>query len=166
MYSGAFIDRLSTLLNPENFLIFDHEQGVVLASPAEKYDSNLFDFAKKLSVLPNLAWLHLVTFEEKPVFVLSYPINQNQIAFLTYPSTTRICQMEENLVLLQKSLSNQTPDQTTTILQDLTTSDLKTGTSHHPEQDDFLSIFAELKKSVIKTSPTPPNQGDTQPIRL
>lgn len=166
MHSGAFIDRLSTLLNPENFLIFDHEQGVVSASPAEKYDSNLFDFAKKLSVLPNLAWLHLVTFEEKPVFVLSYPINQNQIAFLTYPSTTRICQMEENLVLLQKSLSNQTPDQITSIVLGLTVSDLKTDTIPHPRQDEFLSIFSDLDKFVIKTYPTPPNLGDTQPISI
>ncbi len=164
--SAAVVDRAFTLLAPDEVLIFDHDQGLLLSYPVKECDSNLFEFAKKLSELPNPSWLHLATIDNQPVFVLSCSIDKNQIAFLTYPSTTRISQLEEKLVLLQNSLSNQTPDPLTAILQDLTTSDLKTGTVHQSKQDDFLSIFTDLERSAIKTYPTPPNLGDTQPISI
>ena len=164
--SASVLDRAFTLLAPDEVFLVDRDQDSISLDLAEKGDSTLIKLAKTFLKLPESSWLHLAQFENQPVFVLSYAISQNQTAFLTFPSATRISHLEEKLISLQNSLSDQTPDQTTTILQDLTTSDLKTGTSHHPEQDDFLSIFAELKKSVIKNSPTPPNEGDTQPIRL
>ena len=164
--SASVLDRAFTLLEPDEVFLVDRDQHSISLDPAEKGDSNLIKLAKTCSKLPESFWLHLASIENQPVLVLSCAVDQNQTAFLTFPSTTRISHLEEKLVLLQDIVSNQTPDQTTAILQDLTTSDLKTGTSHHPEQDDFLSIFAELKKSVIKTNPTPPNEGDTQPIRL
>ena len=164
--SASVLDRAFTLLAPDEVFLVNRDLDSISLDPSEKGNSTLIKLAKTFSKLPESSWLHLAQFENQPVFVLSYAISQNQTAFLTFPSTTRISHLEEKLTLLQYSLSDQNTDPTSAILQDLTTSDLKPGTLHYPEQDDFLSIFAELKKSVIKTSPTPPNQGDTQPIRL
>lgn len=164
--SAAVLDRAFILLAPDEVLIFDDDQGLISSDPVKECDSDLVKYAQTLSKLPDSSWLHLATIENQPVFVLSCPISQNQTAFLTFPSATRISCLEEKRVLLQNSLSNQAPDPTTVILQDLTTSDLKAGTIPQPEQDDFLSIFSDLDKSAIKTYPTMVNQGGTQPIYL
>jgi len=164
--SDSFYDQVFTLLAPERCIIIDHDQGLVSASPAEKFDPDFFNYAKMLSKLPESAWLHLVTLEDQPIFILSYEIDQNQTAFLTFPSTMRISQMEEKQLLLQNTLNGQTTDPVIDLLQGLTTSDLKASRNRQPEQDGFLSIFSDLENSATKSRPNPPNQGDTQPISL
>jgi hypothetical protein len=164
--SDSFYDQVFTLLAPEQCIIVDIDQVLVSANPAEKFDPDLFYYAKMLSKLPEPSWLHLVTLEDQPVFVLSSEIDQNQTAFLTFTSTTRITQMEEKRLLLQNALNNQTADPVIDLLQDLTTSDLKASRNPQPDPDDILSILAEVDESATKLYPKPPNQGDTQPISL
>ena len=164
--SDSFYDQVFTLLAPEQCIIVDHDQGLVSANPAEKFDPDLFNYTKILSGLPEPSWLHLVTLEDQPVFILSYAIDQNRTAFLTFPSTTRITQMEEKRLLLQNALNGQTADPVIDLLQDLTTSDLKASRNPQPEPNDILSILAEVDESATKSSPNPPNLGDTQPISL
>jgi hypothetical protein len=164
--SASVLDRAFTLLAPDEVFLVDRDQDSISLDLAEKGDSTLIKLAKTFLKLPESSWLHLAQFENQPVFVLSYAISQNQTAFLTFPSATRISHLEEKLILLQNSLSDQTPDQTTTILQDLTTSDLKASRNPQPEPDDILSILAEVDESATKSSPNPPNLGDTQPISL
>jgi hypothetical protein len=164
--SDSFYDQVFTLLAPEQCIIVDHDQGLVSANPAEKFDPVLFNYTKILSGLPEPSWLHLVTLEDQPIFILSYAIDQNRTAFLTFPSTTRITQLEEKRLMLQNALNGQTADPVIDLLQDLTTSDLKASRNRQPEQDGFLSIFSDLENSATKSSPNPPNQGDTQPISL
>lgn len=159
-------ETILSRLTPVEFIIVDHDQGLVSANPTEKFDPDLFNYAKMLSKLPEPAWLHLVTLEDQPVFILSYAIDQNQTAFLTFPSITRITRMEEKRLLLQKALNGQTADPVIDLLQDLTTSDLKASRNPQPEPDDILSILAEVDESATKSSPNPPNLGDTQPISL
>jgi hypothetical protein len=159
-------ETILSRLTPVEFIIVDHDQGLVSANPTEKFDPDLFNYAKMLSKLPEPPWLHLVTLEDQPVFILSYAIDQNQTAFLTFPSITRITRMEEKRLLLQKALNGQTADPVIDLLQDLTTSDLKASRNPQPEPDDILSILAEVDESATKSSPNPPNLGDTQPISL
>lgn len=164
--SDSFYDQVFTLLAPEQCIIVDHDQGLISVNPAEKFDPDLFNYTKMLSKLPERAWLHLATLEDQPVFVLSCEIDQNQTAFLTFPSTTRISQLEEKRLLLQNALNGQSADPVIDLLQDLTSSDLKASRNRQPEQDGFLSIFSDLENSATKSSPNPPNLGDTQPISL
>lgn len=159
-------ETILSRLTPVEFIIVDHDQGLVSANPAEKFDPDLFNYAKMLSKLPEPAWLHLVTLEDQPVFILSYAIDQNQTAFLTFPSITRITRMEEKRLLLQNVLNGQTTDPVIDLLQDLTTSDLKASRNPQPDPDEILSILAEVDESATKLYPKPPNQGDTQPISL
>lgn len=159
-------DQIFCILNPNDFLIVGLDQDTFSVYPEEKGDSNLLRFAKIFSGLPVSSWLHLVTLENQPIFVLSYAIDQNQTAFLTYPSTTRIRQLEERLVLLQKTVNQQPTDPRLKILQELTTSDLKIGSVEHSKHDDFLAIFTDLEKSYAKKDTNILNQGDTQPITL
>ena len=162
----SFYDQVFSLLAPDQCIIIDHDQGLVSANPAEKFDPDLFNYANMLSKLLEPSWLHLVTLEDQTVFVLSCEIDQNQTAFLTFPSTTRITQMEEKLLLLQNALNGQSADPVIDLLQDLTTSDLKASRNPQPEPDDILSILAEVDESATKPYLKPSNQGDTQPISL
>jgi len=162
----SFYDQVFSLLAPDQCIIVDHDQSLVSANPAEKFDPDLFNYAKMLSKLPEPSWLHLVTLVDQPVFVLSYEIDQNQTAFLTFPSITRITRMEEKRLLLQNALNVQTADPVIDLLQDLTTSDLKASRNPQPEPDDILSILAEVDESATKPYLKPSNQGDTQPISL
>lgn len=164
--STSVLDRAFTLLAPDEVFLVNRDLDSISLDPSEKGNSTLIKLAKTFSKLPESSWLHLAQFENQPVFVLSYAISQNQTALLTFPSATRISHLEEKLILLQNSLSDQTPDQTTTILQDLTTSDLKASRNPQPELDDILSILAEVDESATKPTPNAPNQGDTQPISL
>ncbi len=86
--------------------------------------------------------------------------------YLTFPSTTRIRELEEKLVLLKDALNNRTADQSADIALELTADDLKIRHAHLPDQDGFLSIFSDLEKSVAKISHKTLNEGDTQPISL
>lgn len=86
--------------------------------------------------------------------------------YLTFPSTTRIRELEEKLVLLKDALNNRTADQSADIALELTADDLKIRHAHLPDQDGFLSIFSDLEKSVAKISQKTLNEGDTQPISL
>ena len=164
--SDSFYDQVFSLLAPDQCIIVDQDQGLVSVNRAEKFDPDLFNYAKMLSGLPEPSWLHLVTLEDQPVFILSYAIDQNRTAFLTFPSTTRITQLEEKRLMLQNALNGQTADPVIDLLQDLTTSDLKASRNPQPEPDDILSILAEVDESATKSSPNPPNLGDTQPISL
>lgn len=164
--SDSFYDQVFTLLAPEQCIIVDHDQGLVSANPAEKFDPVLFNYTKILSGLPEPSWLHLVTLEDQPIFILSYAIDQNRTAFLTFPSTTRITQLEEKRLMFQNALNGQTADPVIDLLQDLTTSDLKASRNRQPEPDDIFSILAEVDESATKPNPNASNQGDTQPISL
>lgn len=157
------LDPIISLLAPEETLILGHTED---SNPISSGEANLLSAAKTLSKLPDSSWLHLATIESRPVFVLSYPIDQGHIVFLTFPSSTSIRQLEEKLVLLQNSLDDQNFDPITEVLQDLSTSDLKTSHSHQAKPDDFLSIVSDLEASAVKAYPTTLNLGDTQPISI
>jgi len=157
------LDPIISLLAPEETLILGHTED---SNPISSGEANLLSAAKTLSKLPDSSWLHLATIESRPVFVLSYPIDQGHIVFLTFPSSTSIRQLEEKLALLRDARGNQAPDPSAGIALELTTDDLKTKHTSQPGQDAFLSIFSELNKSTAQASPTSPNLSDTQPISL
>jgi len=150
-------------LAPEEIVILEHTQDVGSIDNEEKA---LLKYSKTLSELPPSSWLHLAKIDDAPVFVLSCPIDQDQAMFLTFPSTTRIRELEEKLVLLKDALNNRTADQSADIALELTADDLKIRHAHLPDQDGFLSIFSDLEKSVAKISHKTLNEGDTQPISL
>jgi len=150
-------------LAPEEIVILEHTQDVGSIDNEEKA---LLKYSKTLSKLPPSSWLHLAKIDDKPVFVLSCPIDQDQAMYLTFPSTTRIRELEEKLVLLKDALNNRTADQSADIALELTADDLKIRHAHLPDQDGFLSIFSDLEKSVAKISQKTLNEGDTQPISL
>lgn len=122
--------------------------------------------AQSLTKLPESSWLHLMSIDNRPVFILSQKLSADETLFLSFPSTMRITELEAKLTSLTDMLKDQKADPSNAILQDLTSTDLKTSHSHQPKQDNFLSIFTDLDKSTIKTYSTPPNLGDTQPISI
>ena len=152
-----------SLLAPEEVFVLEHTQESLSTSSGEQA---LLQSAKTLFKLPETSWLHLSIVDNQPVFIMRKKYSPDETIFLSFPSTMRISELQAKFALLNDCLVNPTPDPSADLLQELTTTDLKTSPSLLPKQDDLLSIVSDLEASAVKAYPTILNLGDTQPISI
>ena len=159
-------DVFFNMLAPGNILILHRDEVLFTSCHPENCGANFLKTVQTLSKLSDASWLHLSTIDSQPVFILSRKLCQEKTVFLSFPSTMRICELEEKLASFEVNLSTQPADLSTEIVRELTVSDLKMSKPVQQQQDDFLSIFSDLDKSSAHPETVKPNLGDTQPIAL
>ena len=153
-------------LSPEHALILAPDKVVFSSTPVTAADQKLLASVRILSNLPAPSWLHLCDINKQFFFVITQRVDQDERLFLTFPSSTRISQLEEKLVVLKQRLGSQKAEPLREMLEELGAADLKSELPAPTRSDALLSLLSDFDTSAPQADQNQTSQGDTQPVTL
>lgn len=153
-------------LSPEHAFLLSAGEIIYPQTAAPSMGQKLLEVARILSKLPDPSWLHLCNLDNEAVYVVIQTIDQDERLFLTFPSSTRISQLEEKLVVLKQRLGSQKAEPLREMLEELGAADLKSELPAPTRSDALLSLLSDFDTSAPQADQNQTSQGDTQPVTL